>query len=166
MLVGGSSRIPKIREIVAEFFDGADLCHDVDADEGVAIGAAMMAGILAGQTAEDVTLTVSDVVPQNLGLELAGDEFDPIIKAGTTFPIEKEGGEYQTTRDDCETMKFWVRTGPSMKASENVLVEKCVFGGIPKGPAGSQYVTPIFTVDANSILKVSARITKADGTVE
>lgn len=53
-----------------------------------------------------------------------------------------------------------------MKASENVLVEKSVFGGIPKGPAGSQYVTPIFTVDANSILRVSARITKADGTVE
>ena len=149
-----------------EFFDGAELCLDVNPNDGVAIGAAMMAGNMAGQVEDSATFIVREIVPKTIGLELDDDEFLPIIFAGTTLPVAIEGPELTTSQDNCDIMMFDVRAGSSNKASENVLVEKSAFGGYPKGPAGTNFMTPIFSVDESSIIRVSARITNADGRKE
>ena len=113
VLVGGSSRIPKVRAMVKEFFDGAELHTEMDPDESVSVGAAMMAGQLSGQ--RDELLVVSDVVPMPVGLEMADDEVDIVIKSGTVIPFCKDDEDtlYETYKRDQDRMIINVTQGAS-----------------------------------------------------
>ena len=112
LIVGGSTRIPKVREMLKEFFSIEELDETINADEGVAYGAAKMAAQLTGQIAADEQVIVCDVIPQSLGIELANDEVDVIIKATMSFPLEKTE-EYETLKDDQTKMKINLRQGDS-----------------------------------------------------
>lgn len=131
VLMGGSSRLPYVRNWLAEYFgkDVSELENRVSEDEGVAIGATMMAAVLTGQKPN---LIVSDVLPRSLGIQLMLNRFEVVIDSNTTIPFETSK-VFMTNRDDQEMLQFVVRQGVSKRASENDFVGKFTLSEIPKG---------------------------------
>jgi molecular chaperone DnaK len=152
ILVGGSTRIPKIQEIVKEFF-GKEPNRSVNPDEVVAIGAAIQGGVLGGEV-KDVLLL--DVTPLSLGIETLGSVTTVLIPRNTTIPTKKSE-VFSTAEDNQTTVEIHVLQGERQMASDNRTIGKFQLTGIPPAPRGMPQVEVTFDIDANGILHVSAK---------
>ncbi|KAH6762668.1 heat shock protein 70 [Perilla frutescens var. hirtella] len=156
VLVGGSSRIPKVQQLLQELFNGKELCKSINPDEAVAYGAAVQAAILSGECNEKVQdLVLMDVTPLSLGIGCFGDVMSVVIPRNTSIPTKMEGG-FTTVYDNQTRILFKVYEGERSRASENNLLGEFVLEGIPPAPRGDPKIKVCFDIDANSILKVSA----------
>lgn len=152
ILVGGSTRIPKIQEIVKKFF-GKEPAKSVNPDEVVAIGAAVQGAVLAGEL-KDVLLL--DVTPLTLGIETLGGVMTPMIPANTTIPTRKTE-TFSTASDNQPSVEIHILQGERPMAADNRTLGKFHLGDIPPAPRGVPQVEVTFDIDANGILSVSAR---------
>jgi molecular chaperone DnaK len=152
ILVGGSTRIPKIQQIVKDFF-GKEPNRSVNPDEVVAIGAAIQGGVLAGEV-KDVLLL--DVTPLSLGIETLGGVTTVLITRNTTIPTKKSE-TFSTAEDNQTTVEIHVLQGERQMATDNRTIGKFQLTGIPPAPRGMPQVEVTFDIDANGILHVSAK---------
>jgi heat shock protein 1/8 len=157
VLTGGSSRIPKVQELLQDFFDGKQLNKSINPDEAVAYGAAVQAAKMAGISNEKVQhIVLLDVTPLSLGVEVGlEEEMSVVIPRNTAIPTKME--QYYTTFYDNQTsVLFSVYEGESAKVVDNHWLGEFTFSPIPEAPQGVPRMKACFEIDANGILKVSA----------
>ena len=152
ILVGGSTRIPKIQEIVKDFF-GKDPSKGVNPDEVVAVGAAIQGGVMSGDV-DDVVLL--DVTPLSLGIETLGGVSTQLIEANTTIPTSKTE-TFSTAADNQTSVEIHVLQGERAKAQDNRTLGRFHLDGIPPAPRGVPQIEVKFDIDADGVLNVSAK---------
>lgn len=152
ILVGGSTRIPKIQEIVKEFF-GKEPSKGVNPDEVVAVGAAIQGGVLAGDVKDVILL---DVTPLSLGIETLGGVMTKLIDSNTTIPTSKSE-VFSTAADSQTSVEIHVLQGERAKAVDNRTLGRFHLDGIPPAPRGIPQIEVTFDIDANGVMKVSAK---------
>lgn len=153
VLVGGSTRIPAVQQAVTNFFGGKKPDQSVNPDEAVAIGAAVQAGILGGSVKD---LLLLDVIPLSIGLETQGGVFTRILERNTTIPTSK-AQIFSTAVDNQSVVEIHVLQGERAMARDNKSLGKFELEGIRPAPRGVPQIEVSFDIDANGILKVSAR---------
>ena len=153
ILVGGSTRIPKVREITKEIF-GKEPNKSVNPDEVVAIGAAVQGGILAGEVEEQMVLL--DVTPLSLGVETLGGVMTKLIERNTTIPTEKKE-TFSTAADNQTEVTIHVLQGEREFAKDNRTLGQFNLTGLPSAPRGMPQIEVAFNIDANGILNVTAK---------
>ncbi|XP_053133791.1 heat shock 70 kDa protein II-like [Hemicordylus capensis] len=157
VLVGGSTRIPKIQKLLKDFFNGKELCKGINPDEAVAYGAAIQAAILTGnRTSKMQNMFLLDVTPLSLGINTQGGVMATIIKRNSPVPT-KETMEFTTTEDDQDTILFMVYEGERALTKHNHLLGTFTLKGILPAPCGVPVIAVTFSIDENNILMVSAK---------
>ena len=152
ILVGGSTRIPAVQELISRFFSIGQIDRSVNPDEAVALGAAIQAGVLGGEV-EDILLL--DVTPLSLGIETLGEVFTKIIDRNTTIPTSKSQ-VFSTAADGQTSVEIHVLQGERAMAQDNKTLGKFLLTGIPPAPRGVPQIEVAFEIDVNGILKVAA----------
>ncbi len=153
VMVGGSTRIPKVQQMVSEYFGGKELNKGVNPDEVVALGAAIQGGVLKGDV-KDVLLL--DVTPLSLGIETLGGVMTKIIEKGTTIPVKKSQ-VFSTAEDNQSAVTIHVLQGERELAKDNKSLGQFNLEGIPAAPRGVPQIEVTFDIDANGVLNVSAK---------
>ncbi|CCI22978.1 molecular chaperone DnaK [Microcystis aeruginosa] len=152
VLVGGSTRMPAVQQLISRFFSTGQIDRSVNPDEAVALGAAIQAGVLGGEV-EDILLL--DVTPLSLGIETLGEVFTKIIDRNTTIPTSKSQ-VFSTAADGQTSVEIHVLQGERTMARDNKTLGKFLLTGIPPAPRGVPQIEVAFEIDVNGILKVAA----------
>ncbi|KAG8783923.1 ATPase with role in protein import into the ER [Ceratobasidium sp. 428] len=155
VLVGGSTRIPKIQSLLSEFFDGKELSRGVNPDEAVAVGATLQAAVFAGKEGVQ-NVVLLDVCPLSIGIEVAGGRFEPIISRQTRVPV-KRSQVYSTYSDSQPTVQIKVFEGEHPETKKNHHLGTFELSGIPLAAQGVPQIEITFSIDANRILHIDAR---------
>ena len=157
VLVGGSTRIPRIQKMVSDFFNGKEPNKSINPDEAVAYGAAVQAAILSGDTSSKSTneILLLDVAPLSIGIETAGGVMTALIKRNTTIPTKKSE-TFSTFSDNQPGVLIQVFEGERARTKDNNILGKFELSGIPPAPRGVPQIEVTFDVDANGIINVSA----------
>ncbi|XP_058752055.1 heat shock cognate 70 kDa protein-like [Vicia villosa] len=154
VLVGGSSRIPKVQQLLQDFFNGKELCRSINPDEAVAYGAAVQAALLSGNIKNVPKLVLIDVAPLSLGWSILHGVMDVLIPKNTSIPVKKSK-QYTTVEDNQPRVPIKVYEGERTRASDNHFLGSFVLSGLPPALRGHIYDV-CFEVDQNGILTVSA----------
>ncbi len=159
VLVGGSTRIPKIQQLIKDFFDGKEPNRGINPDEAIAYGAAVQGGILGGEADETTKgILLIDVAPLTLGIETVGGVMTAIIPKGTVIPAKKSQ-TFTTYQDQQEQVTIKIYEGERTMTKDNHLLGTFDLKGIPKAPRGVPQIHVTFDLDVNNILTVSAEET-------
>ena len=160
VLVGGSTRIPKVQSMLQDFFDGKGLCRSINPDEAVAHGAAMMAAILNGEAGRNKIrdLMLVDVTPLSLGVETKGGAMTVLIPRNTTIPARKER-LFSTCIENQDSVLIRVYEGEQVTTRDNYLLGRFELSGIAPAPRAAPRIIVTFDIDENGVLNVSAEDT-------